>query len=99
MSIEKNKTGKPSFCASGKGCQERTEQPLESAQRSGGVGGDGMLGRADGVTRETCLRGEQAPTPGTTSPKGVTRHDNHVKSGELDFTIKTENLERGPVGI
>ena len=29
----------------------------------------------------------------------VTRHDNHVKSGELDFTIKSGNLEREPVGI
>jgi hypothetical protein len=31
--------------------------------------------------------------------KAVTRHDNHVKSGELDFTIKSGNLEREPVAI
>ena len=66
MSIENNTTGKPSGCLYGEGCQEQTRQPSESAYRSGGVGGDGMLGRAAGITRETCPRGVQAPTPGTT---------------------------------
>lgn len=70
MSIEKSTTGKPSLYVHGEGCQERTVQPLESAQRSGGVSGDGMLGRADGVTRETCSRGAQVPTPGTTPATG-----------------------------
>ena len=71
MSIEKETTGKPSLwellC---EGCQERTGQPLESAYRSGGVGGDSMLGRADGVTRETCPRGARVLTPGTTPETG-----------------------------
>ena len=66
MSIETARTGKPSRYLNDEGRKERTEQPLESAQRSGGVSGDGMLGRADGVTREACPRGAQAPTPGTT---------------------------------
>lgn len=43
---------------------------MQSVQRSGGVGGDGMLGRADGVTRETCSREAQAPTRGTTPETG-----------------------------
>ena len=50
MSIETSATGKANHLPSGEGCQERTGQPLESAQRSGGVSGDGMLGKADGVT-------------------------------------------------
>ena len=70
MSIEKERTGKPSRFLNDEGWQERTGQPLESAQRSGGVSGDGMLGRADGITRETCPRGPQAPTPGTTLETG-----------------------------
>ena len=70
MSIEKARTGKPSRFLNDEGWQERTGQPLESAQRSGGVSGDGMLGRADGITRETCPRGAQAPTPGTTLETG-----------------------------
>ena len=70
MSIEKERTGKPSRFLNDEGWQERTGQPLESAQRSGGVSGDGMLGRADGITRETCRRGAQAPTPGTTLETG-----------------------------
>jgi group II intron reverse transcriptase/maturase len=70
MSIEKATTGKSSRCPNGEDCQERTGQPLQSAYRSGGVGGDGMLGRAAGVTREACSRGAQVPTLGTTSETG-----------------------------
>ena len=66
MSIEKAITGKSSRYPDGEDCQDRTGQPLQSDQRSGGVSGDGMLGRATEVTRETCLRGAQVPTPGTT---------------------------------
>ena len=66
MSIETERTGKPSRYLNDEGCEERTEQPLQSAQRSGGVSGDGMLGRVTEETRETCLRGAQAPTGGTT---------------------------------
>jgi hypothetical protein len=70
MSIENAQTGKPSPCPRGEGCQEQTEQPLESVHRSGGVSGDGMLGREARVTQETCARGENASTSGTTSAKG-----------------------------
>lgn len=70
MSIETERTGKPSRYLNDEGGKERTGQPLESAQRSGGVSGDGMLGRVDGITRETCPRGAQAPTPGTTLETG-----------------------------
>ena len=66
MSIEKATTGKSSHFLNGEDCQDRTGQPLESDQRSGGVSGDGMLGRATEVTREACLREAQASTPGTT---------------------------------
>ena len=67
MSIETNPTGKPSHCVSGEGCQEQSTQPLKFAQRSGGVGGDSMSGRGTEETRETCSRGVQTPTGGTTS--------------------------------
>lgn len=70
MSIETARTGKPSRYLNDEGWQGRTGQPFESAQRSGGVSGDGMLGRADGVTRETCPRAEQSATPGTTLETG-----------------------------
>ena len=70
MSIETARTGKPSRFLNDEGWQGRTGQPFESAQRSGGVSGDGMLGRADGVTRETCPRAEQSATPGTTLETG-----------------------------
>jgi hypothetical protein len=70
MSIENDRTGKPSRYPNGEGCQEQTRQPSESAYHSGGVSGDGMLGRATEVTREICSRGGQTPTPGTTPSKG-----------------------------
>ena len=70
MSIETARTGKPSRYLNDEGWQGRTGQPFESAQRSGGVSGDGMLGRADGVTREACPRAEQSATPGTTQETG-----------------------------
>ena len=50
MSIEKATTGKSSHFLNGEDCQDRTGQRLESDQRSGGVSGDGMLGRATEVT-------------------------------------------------
>jgi hypothetical protein len=64
------RTGKPSRFLNDEGWQVRTRQPLEFAQRSGGVSGDGMLERADGVTREACPRAEQSATPGTTLETG-----------------------------
>ena len=67
MSIERNRTAKPSPFLKDEGCQEQTGQPLQSAYRCGGVSGDGMLGRATEVTREVWLSGAQAPTLGTTS--------------------------------
>ena len=70
MSIEKRRTGKSSRSQNGEDCQERTGQPLQSAYRSGGVGGGGMLGRANGITRETCAGGAEAPTGGTTPASG-----------------------------
>jgi hypothetical protein len=53
----------------GEGCQGQTGQPSQFAHRSGGVSGDGMRGREARVTQETCLRGENASTSGTTSEK------------------------------
>ncbi len=70
MSIENASTGKPSRCRNGEGCQGRRGQPSQSAHRSGGVSGDGMSGRATGVTREVCPRGAPGSTPGTTPSKG-----------------------------
>ena len=67
MSIERNRTAKPSAFLKDEGCQGRTGQPLQSGQHCGGVSGDGMLGRATEVTREVWLSGAQAPTLGTTS--------------------------------
>ena len=70
MSTERATTGKPSLYLNGEGGQERTGQPSQPAQRSGGVSGDGRSGRATGITRETCARGAQAPTRGTTPETG-----------------------------
>ena len=42
---------------------------MQSVHRSGGVSGDGMQGREARVTQETCARGENASTSGTTSAK------------------------------
>ncbi len=67
MSIERKTTGEPSRCSSGEGCQGRAPQPSRHVHRSGGVGVDSMLGRADGLTRETCSREAQTSTTGTTS--------------------------------
>ena len=53
----------------GEGCQGQTGQPSQFAHRSGGDSGDGMRGREARVTQETCLRGENASTSGTTSEK------------------------------
>ena len=69
MSIDKERTGKPSPYPMGEGCQGQTGQPSQFAHRSGGVSGDGMRGREARVTQETCLRGESASTSGTTSKK------------------------------
>ena len=44
MSIDNERTGKPSTCLKCEGCQEQTGQPPQSVQRSGGVSGDGMPG-------------------------------------------------------
>ncbi len=74
MSIETARTGKPSRFLNDEGWQGRTRQPLESAQRSGGVSGDGMLERADGVTREACPRAEQSATPSTTLLTNKSHH-------------------------
>ena len=70
MSIETSATGKPNPLPLGEGCQERTGQALQSAYHSGGVSGDGMPGKATGITRETCKCGEQSPTGGTTPATG-----------------------------
>jgi RNA-directed DNA polymerase len=78
MSIEKNRTRKASICVGSEACKRRTEQPLQSSERSGGVGGDGMSGRATEVTRETCARGANAPTGGTTPP---TEEANTARAG------------------
>jgi len=69
MSIDKERTGKPSPYPMGEGCQGQTGQPSQFAHRSGGDSGDGMRGREARVTQETCLRGENASTSGTTSEK------------------------------
>ena len=69
MSIDNERTGKPSPYPMGEGCQGQTGQPSQFAHRSGGVSGDGMRGREARVTQETCLRGENASTSGTTSEK------------------------------
>ena len=53
MSIDNERTGKPSAYLKCEGCQEQTGQPPQSVQRSGGVSGDGMLGREARVTQET----------------------------------------------
>lgn len=60
---------KPSRYLDDEGRKERTEQPLESAQRSGGVSGEGLLERADGVTREPERSGDRQTAAG--SPAGV----------------------------
>lgn len=70
MSIETKEPGKPSRYLNDEGCQERTGQPLQSAQHSGGVSGDGMSGRVTGIIRETCPRGAPAPTCDTTPATG-----------------------------
>jgi hypothetical protein len=92
MSIETERTGKPSRYLNDEGRKERTGQPLESAQRSGGVSGDGMLGRADGITRETCPRGAQAPTPGTTLETGKAEA---ARAGAGVLHSSEEALENG----
>ena len=53
----------------GEGCQGQTGQSSQFAHRSGGDSGDGMRGREARVTQETCARGENASTSGTTSAK------------------------------
>jgi hypothetical protein len=114
MSIEKARTGKPSRYLNDEGREERTGQPLESAQRSGGVSGDGMLGRADGVGRETCPRGAQASTPGTTLETGKAEAaragvgvlhsseetpENGVERAEAVGTGETDCRQAAPKGV
>jgi len=67
MSIENATTGKSSRFLYGEDCQEQTGQPSWFGQHSGGVSGDGMSGRVEEVTRETCSREAQASTTDTTS--------------------------------
>jgi RNA-directed DNA polymerase len=69
MSIVKSGTGEPRLCLKDEGCQGQTGQPLQSVQRSGGVGEDGILGRAVGVTQETCERRGEDPRTGQTTPE------------------------------
>jgi len=61
-----------------------------------------MRGDFAGFAKQVPLVGEAGADPvGEESDVRmvVTRHDNHLKSGALDFTIKSGNLEREPVGI
>lgn len=69
MSIVKSGTGEPRLCLKDEGCQGQTGQPLQSVQRSGGVGEDGILGREVGVTQETCERRGEDPRTGHTTPE------------------------------
>ncbi len=66
MSIEKATTRESSRYLNGEDRRGLGEQPSPTVQRSGGVSGDSMSGRVTEVTRETCTRGAQAPTGGTT---------------------------------
>ena len=66
MSIENSRARKSSLCLHGENRREKTEQSSRSFQRSGGVGGDGMLRRATGVSQEICTRETGVSTEGTT---------------------------------
>ena len=93
MSIENAQTGKPSPCPRGEGCQEQTEQPSQFAHRSGGVSGDGMLGREVRVTQKTCARGQNASTGGTTSEK---REAGTARAG---VRVPHSSLEAPEIGV
>ena len=93
MSIENAQTGKPSPCPRGEGCQEQTGQHLQSDQRSGGVSGNGMLGREFRVTQETCARGENASTSGTTSAK------REAASAQAGVRVPHSSLEASEIGV
>ena len=93
MSIDNERTGKPSTYLKCEGCQEQTEQPLQSVHRSGGVSGDGMLGREVRVTQETCARGENASTSGTTSAK------REVVSARAGVRVPHSSLEAPVIGV
>ena len=66
MSIENRRTRESSRFIYGEDRRGPGEQPSPTVQRTGGVSGDSMSGRATEETRETCPCGEQAPTGDTT---------------------------------
>lgn len=70
MSTVSGKPGEQSPWLAGEGRRAKAIQLLLPLHRSGGVCGDGMSGRDDGLNRETCARGEQSPTGGATLSQG-----------------------------
>ena len=70
MSTVSGKPGEPSPWLAGEGRRARAIQLLLPLHHSGGVCGDGMSGRDDGLNRETCACGGRAPTDGATLATG-----------------------------
>ena len=99
MSIESSRTREPSPYPMGEGCQEESRQPSRLPQRSGGVSGDSMLGKAGGKTREACEREAGASTAGATSPKvaeaGTARTGVGVLHSSEDASERRAEQRRG----
>ena len=99
MSIESSRTREPSPYPTGEGCQEESRQPSRLPQRSGGVSGDSMLGKAGGKTREACEREAGASTAGATSPKvaeaGTARTGVGVLHSSEDASERRAEQRRG----
>ena len=70
MSLEKSITGEPNRYLRGEGRKGKAEKQSELSQRSGGVSAGGIYGKDDGVRQETCGRGPEGPTAGTSRVSG-----------------------------
>jgi len=87
------RTGEPSHFLNGEGCQGRTGKSSQSVHRSGGVSGDGVLGRVTGITWEVCLHGAQAPTDGKTAAT------QEVVSVQAEVRVPHSSLEVPEIGM
>lgn len=111
MSSENSGTDEPSPCRMGEGCQDRAGQsrkdvgpkPSVSDQRVGGVSGGGGLGRAVGLSWETCARaappegtatgGTSAAGPHEAARAGAGVGDLHSSVEARDSTTRAERRE------
>ena len=82
------RTGELSHYLNGEGCQGQTGKSSQSVHHSGGVSGDGMLGRVTGITREVCLHGD-----------GTTAATQEVVSVQAEVRVPHSSLEVPEIGM